>query len=91
MEGVQAAIDRYNAAPGDATCARRDELFKDWAVAVYLDDEGSPRFDIKAVDFGDPATTAWTIASRTTSSGAAATCSRAPCRRPSGATAPSAA
>ncbi len=38
-----------------------EELFQDWAVAVYLDDEASDRFDIKAVDFGDPASTSWTI------------------------------
>ena len=62
MEGVQAAIDRYNALPGTTDVRSARELFMDWAVAVYLDDEGSPRFDIKAFDFGDPATTAWTIA-----------------------------
>ncbi|HSK25814.1 MAG TPA: hypothetical protein VK894_02770, partial [Jiangellales bacterium] len=38
-----------------------DVLFQDWAVAVYLDDEDSDRFDIKAVDFGDPQFTSWTI------------------------------
>ena len=61
MEGVQAAIDEFNAQTGaDVRTAR--ELFMDWAVTVYLDDEGSDRFDIKAFDFGDPATTEWTIA-----------------------------
>ena len=60
MIGVQNAIDDFNAGPGpDLRSA--DELFQDWAVAVYLDDEASPRFDIKAVDFGDPAFTSWTI------------------------------
>ena len=60
MAGVQNAIDDFNAGPGpDLRSA--EELFQDWAVAVYLDDEASPRFDIKAVDFGDPAFTSWTI------------------------------
>ena len=60
MIGVQNAIDDFNAGPGpDLRSA--EELFQDWAVAVYLDDEASPRFDIKAVDFGDPAFTSWTI------------------------------
>ena len=52
MEGVQAAIDRFNAETG-ANLRSARELFMDWAVTVYLDDEGSPRFDIKAFDFGD--------------------------------------
>jgi hypothetical protein len=61
MEGVQAAIDEFNALPGpDSRSA--EELFKDWAVSVYLDDEASDRFDINAFDFGDPATTTWTAA-----------------------------
>ncbi|HEU5000357.1 MAG TPA: hypothetical protein VFT68_15555 [Lapillicoccus sp.] len=61
MAGVQAAIDAYNAAPGTTDLRSAKALFKDWAVAVYLDDEGSDVFDIKAVDFGDPAFTPWTI------------------------------
>jgi hypothetical protein len=61
MEGVQAAIDRFNALPGEHSRSA-EELFKDWAVTVYLDDEDSDRFDIHAFDFGDPATTSWTIA-----------------------------
>ena len=60
MIGVQNAIDDFNAGPG-ADLRSAEELFQDWAVAVYLDDEASPRFDIKAVDFGDPAFTSWTI------------------------------
>ena len=60
MAGVQAAIDEFNAATG-ADLRSAEELFQDWAVAVYLDDEDSERFDIKAVDFGDPASTSWTI------------------------------
>jgi hypothetical protein len=30
-------------------------------VADYLDAEGSDRFDVRGLDFGDPATTTWTI------------------------------
>ncbi len=54
------AIDAFNAQTG-AGLRSAEELFQDWAVAVYLDDEASARFDIKAVDFGDPAFTSWTI------------------------------
>jgi hypothetical protein len=61
MDGVQAAIDAFNAQTG-ADLRSAEELFKDWAVTVYLDDEDSSRFDINAFDFGDPATTPWTIA-----------------------------
>lgn len=55
MEGVQAAIDAFNAAghPGRATALPSAfELSMDWTLAVYLDDEQSQRFDIRAVDFG---------------------------------------
>jgi hypothetical protein len=60
VDGVQAAIDAYNAVaaedlPDIAT------LYQDWAVAVYLDDEDSSIYDIKAVDFGDPEFTSWTM------------------------------
>lgn len=60
MEGVQNAIDDFNT---ETSAGLRDAktLFQDWAVAVYLDDEGSDLWDIKAVDFGDPAFTRWTI------------------------------
>jgi hypothetical protein len=60
MEGVQAAIDEFNAQTG-AELRTAEELFQDWGIAVYLDDEASDRFDIKAVDFGDPSFTDWTI------------------------------
>ena len=60
MVGVQNAIDRFNATTG-ANLRSATELFKDWTVAVYLDDEASSRYDLKAVDFGDPAYTAWTM------------------------------
>ncbi|WP_166845073.1 hypothetical protein [Isoptericola sp. BMS4] len=59
MDGVQAAIDEFNAAGGDLPDVTT--LYQDWAVAVYLDDEDSDVFDIKAVDFGDPEDTTWTI------------------------------
>jgi len=64
MDGVQNAIDAYNVAghPGrDSDLPDADQLFKQWAVAIYLDDEGSDLYDIKAVDFGDPAFTSWTV------------------------------
>jgi hypothetical protein len=62
MEGVQNAIDTFNATNGAAPDLRTaEELFKDWALAVYFDAEGAQRLDIKAVDFGDPASTTWTI------------------------------
>lgn len=60
MDGVQAAIDQFNAGPG-ADLPDVMTLYQDWAVAVYLDDEDSDVFDIKAVDFGDPAFTSWTM------------------------------
>ncbi|WP_460775126.1 hypothetical protein [Microbacterium sp. GXF7504] len=60
MDGVQAAIDQFNAETG-AGLRGADVLFQDWAVAVYLDDEESDRFDIKAADFGDPEDTSWTM------------------------------
>ncbi|MGH1563572.1 hypothetical protein [Mumia sp. DW29H23] len=61
MEGVQAAIDQFNAQTSGPDLRSARELFQDWSVAVYLDDESSERWDIKAVDFGDPTFTSWTI------------------------------
>jgi hypothetical protein len=60
MEGVQAAIDEFNAITG-ANLRSAEELFKDWAIAVKLDDEGSDVWDIKNIDFGDPTFTSWTV------------------------------
>jgi hypothetical protein len=60
MEGIQNAIDTFNAQTG-ANLRSAEELFKDWALAVYFDDENSNVFDIKTVNFGDPAFTTWTI------------------------------
>ena len=57
---MQAAIDDFNTETG-ANLRSVKQIFQDWAVAVYLDDEGSNLWDIKAVDFGDPAYTRWTI------------------------------
>lgn len=60
VEGVQAAIDAFNAQTG-ADVPDFATVYQNWAVAVYLDDEDSELFDIKAVDFGDPAYTSWTM------------------------------
>jgi hypothetical protein len=61
MEGVQKAIDTYNATNGTAPDLRSAaDLFKDWAVTMYLDDEGSSRFDLRNFDLG-PASGGWTI------------------------------
>ncbi len=60
MEGIQNAIDTFNAQTGSSLRSAED-LFKDWAVAIYLDYEGSEPFDFRNLDFGDPATTAWTV------------------------------
>lgn len=60
MAGVQNAIDAFNADTGGNLRSATD-LFKDWALAVYLDAEGSSLYDIRAVNFGDPAFTRWTI------------------------------
>jgi hypothetical protein len=60
MEGVQNAIDAFNAGPG-VTLPDAQTVFQNWAVAVYLDDEDSELFDIKAVDYGSPEFTTWTM------------------------------
>ena len=60
MAGVQAAIDAYNAQTG-SHLRSAEELFKDWAIAVKLDDEGSNLWDFRNLDFGDPAFTDWTV------------------------------
>jgi len=61
MEGVQNAINDFNAASSGPDLRSATELFKDWALAVYVDTEGSSLYDIRAVNFGDPAYTRWTI------------------------------
>lgn len=60
MEGVQNAIDAFNAQTGSSLRSAK-ELFKDWAVTIYLDAEGSNLYDLVNADFGDPLSTAWTI------------------------------
>jgi hypothetical protein len=60
MDGVQNAIDAFNAGPG-VTLPDAQTIFQNWAVAVYLDDEDSALFDIKAVDYGSPEFTTWTM------------------------------
>ena len=60
VDGVQAAIDAYNAVAAE-DLPDIETLYQDWAVAVYLDDEDSSIYDIKAVDFGDPEFTSWTM------------------------------
>lgn len=60
VEGVQAAIDQFNAETG-GSLPDVSTLYQDFAVAAYLDDEDSDLFDIKAVDFGNPDFTTWTM------------------------------
>jgi hypothetical protein len=59
MQGVQAAIDDYNAATGDDLRSAK-ELYEDWAVTMYLDDEASSLWDLENFDLG-PASGGWTI------------------------------
>jgi len=59
MAGVQAAIDDFNAATG-SDLPSAQELFKDWAVTMYLDDEASDRWDLENFDLG-AASNGWTI------------------------------
>jgi hypothetical protein len=57
MAGIQAAIEQFNAQghPGlEQPLRSADELFKDWVLAIYLDREGSPLFDVRNLNFGDP-------------------------------------
>ena len=61
MEGVQAAIDQYNAMTSGTDLRSAEELFKDWAIAVKLDDEDSARWNFINLDFGNPNDTSWTI------------------------------
>jgi hypothetical protein len=59
MEGVQNAIDTFNAQTG-SKLESAAELFKDWAVTMYLDDEDSSLWDLANFDLG-PASGGWTI------------------------------
>ena len=58
---MQAAIDQFNAMTSGTDLRSAEELFKDWAIAVKLDDEDSDRWNFSNIDFGDPAFTAWTV------------------------------
>ncbi|HEX5165195.1 MAG TPA: hypothetical protein VFV93_07365, partial [Thermomicrobiales bacterium] len=60
MDGVQTAIDEFNAQTR-ADLPSAVELFENWVVAVYLDDENSDTFDINEVDFGSADSLGWTI------------------------------
>ena len=61
MEGVQNAIDRFNADTG-AGLRSAEDLFKDWAVAIWLDAEvNGTTFDFANINFGDAITRGWTI------------------------------
>jgi hypothetical protein len=51
MEGVQKAIDAYNAGP-EADLPSAARLFEDWAVTMYLDDEASTLWDLENFDLG---------------------------------------
>ncbi|MHB1064442.1 MAG: hypothetical protein ACYC1Z_08160 [Georgenia sp.] len=57
--GVQNAIDEFNATTG-ADLRSAEELFRDWAVTMYLDDEDSTLWDLANFDLG-PASGGWTI------------------------------
>jgi hypothetical protein len=59
MEGVQNAIDTWNAGPGKDLPSAAN-LYKDWAVTMYLDDEASNRWDLKNIDLG-PGSDGWTV------------------------------
>ncbi len=64
MQGVQAAIDQYNATlqPGETALESAEDFFKDWAVAIWLDAEvNGTKFDFANIDFGDAITRGWTI------------------------------
>jgi hypothetical protein len=51
MEGVKNAIAAYELQTG-SDLPSADELFQDWAVTMYLDDEESARWDLKNFDLG---------------------------------------
>jgi hypothetical protein len=63
MDGVARGIASYNAAnPGTKyDLPSVDELFKDWSLAIYLDDETDSAYDVKALDIGSIDSQGWTI------------------------------
>jgi hypothetical protein len=60
MEGVQLAIDRFNTDTG-ANLRSAEDLFKDWAIAIYLDTDDKDTFDFQNLNFGDAISGGWTI------------------------------
>jgi len=60
IDGVQAAIDQFNSETG-ANLPSAADLFKDWALAVKLDAEGSDLWDVRNADFGTADSGGWTI------------------------------
>ena len=61
MVGVQEAIDAYNGDLSTTTDLRSaEELFRDWAVTMYLDDEDSAQWNLVNFDLG-PASGGWTV------------------------------
>jgi hypothetical protein len=59
MDGVQKAITEFNAQTGSHLPSAA-ELFEDWAVTMYLDDEDSARWNLANFDLGE-ASGGWTI------------------------------
>jgi hypothetical protein len=59
MAGVQNAINRFNDRTG-ANLRPAADLFRDWAVAMYLDDEDSALWDLENFDLG-PASGGYTV------------------------------
>ena len=61
MAGVQAAIDQFNAQTSGPDLRSAEDLFRDWALAVYADTDTGSILDFRNIDFGDPDFTPWTI------------------------------
>ena len=67
MDGVQAAITKYNAlvaadpSLGTKVPASVQQVFKNWSLAIYLDDESTPLYNIRALDIGGVDSQGWTI------------------------------
>jgi len=60
LEGVQKAIDAYNALATDKLPSA-DELYQDWVVTMYLDAEGT-KYDLHSFELGsEEASLGWTI------------------------------
>ena len=59
LEGIQNAIDTFNAQTG-ADLRSAIDLFKDWAVAIYFDEDSSDLYGFENITFG-PDSGNWTI------------------------------